>query len=255
MKIRRIYLSIGLITLSLVSTSAATDEPKPMAQLVGMAQTLAAANQFSVSMRMGYDVVQESGQKIEFGEMRKVLVNRPNHMRVEVQQSDGDTGGLIFDGIALTLFSTDDKVYSVTEQPGTLDAAIRFAVGKMGMRVPLSRMLLTSFPREIEKLSSNVEYVEQDSLGETPTDHLVGQTQEVDYQVWIANDNLPRRIILTYKNAPGQPQFWAEFSDWNMAPKISDAAFVFTPPKGAEKIPTLLPAPKPDAMNKKSGGG
>jgi len=250
---RRNYFSIGLIALGLVSGNAsAADDAK--SQLMGMAEKMAAAKQFSVTIRMGYDVVQKSGQKIEFSEVRKILVSRPNHVRVEARQSDGDTGGLIFDGNVITLFSTSENVYSVTDQPGTLDAAIRYAVGKLGMRVPLARMLLTSFPQELEKRSSNVEYVEQNTLGVTPTDHLAGQSYDVDYQVWIANDNLPKRIILTYKNAPGQPQFWAEFSDWNMAPKVSDAMFVFKPPTGAEKILTLLPVSKPEKMNKLPGG-
>jgi len=250
----RNYLSLSLITLSLITGAASAEDAQARAQLIGMAHKLADAKQFSVSIRMGYDAVQSSGQKIEFGEVRKVLISRPNHARVEAQQSDGDTGGLIFDGIKLTLFNTEENVYSITNQPGTLDAAIRFAVAKLGMRVPLARLLMTSLPQELEKLSTNVEYVEQDMLGAAPTDHLAGQLNNVDYQVWIANDNLLKRITLTYKNEPGQPQFWAEFSNWNMTPTVSDTAFVFTPPKGAEKILTLLPAPKPGAMDKTPGG-
>jgi len=250
---KRNYFTVGLIALGLAGGNAlAADDAK--SQLMAMATKLAEAKQFSVSMRMGYDAVQKDGQQIEFGEIRKTLINRPNHLRIDTRQSDGDTGGLIFDGITMTLFSTSDNVYSITDQPGTVDAAIRFAVGKLGMRVPLARMLLTSFPQELEKLSSNIEYVEENTLGATPTDHLAGRTYDVDYQMWISNDDLPARIVLTYKNEPGQPEFWAEFSDWNMAPKFSDATFVFTPPEGAEKILTLLPAPKPEEMNKMLGG-
>ena len=250
---RRYYLLTGLIALGLVSASALTEDDA-MSQVVDMATKMAEAKKFSVSVRMGYDAVQESGQKIWFTELRKILINRPNHLRVDSQQSDGDIGGLIFDGEAVTLFSTSQNVYSQTSQPGDVDAAVRFAVGKLGMRVPLARMLLTTFPQNIQKLSSDVDYVEHNTLGATPTDHIAGQAKEVDYQVWIAEDSLPRRIILTYKNAPGQPQFWAEFSDWNLAPKVSAASFTYTPPKGAEKIPTLLPAAKAAAVNKTSGG-
>ena len=124
----------------------------------------------------------------------------------------------------------------------------------MGMRVPLARMLITTFPSELQKLSANVDYVEYNTLGATTTDHIVGSTNDVDNQVWIAKDMLPRRIVITYKNAPDQPQFRADFSDWNLAPKISDDTFIFTPPKGAEKIPTLLPATESAVTNKTQGG-
>ena len=249
----RNYLLTGLIALGLLSANALAADDDAMSQVVDMATKMAEAKKFSVSVRMGYDAVQESGQKIEFTEERKMLVSRPNHLRVDARHSNGNTGGLVFDGEAITLFNTSENVYSITSQAGNLDGAIRYAVGKLGMRVPLARMLLTTFPQIIQKLTTEVDYVEYNSLG-TPTDHIAGQSRDVDYQVWIAEDSLPRRIILTYKNAPGQPQFWAEFSDWNLAPKVSASSFTYTPPKGAEKIPTLLPAAKSGAMNKTQGG-
>ena len=47
---------------------------------------------------------------------------------------------------------------------------------------------------------------------------------------------LPRRLVITYKHADGRPQFWAQFSEWNLAPEVPDTLFVFTPPAGAVKI-------------------
>jgi hypothetical protein len=45
--------------------------------------------------------------------------------------------------------------------------------------------------------------------------------------------------VITYKDENGQPQFSADFSNWNLAPDISDALFAFTPPNGAERIQFL----------------
>ena len=84
--------------------------------------------------------------------------------------------------------------------------------------------------------------------------HIAGQTEDVDYQVWIAEDNLPRRIVITYKKTPGQPQFRADFLDWNLSPESMYTAFNFIPPKGAEKIPTLLSAGKSKAIVEPQGG-
>ena len=249
---KRYYILIIMITFVFVAGSArAAEEEK---QLMDMAKKIAEAKQFSVSMHMGYDAVQESGQKIEFSEMRKVLVSRPNHMRVDAQLSDGKTKGLIFDGKIITLFDNDENVYSQTERPGDLDGAIRYAVAIMGVRFPLARMLVTTFPTELQKLSGDVDYVEQNTLGAVPTDHIADSTEGVDYQIWIAKDSLPRRVKLTYKNKPGQPQFWAEFTDWNMKPKISSSNFTFTPPKGAEKIQSIVPAAGTKSVSKAKGG-
>jgi hypothetical protein len=144
-------------------------------------------------------------------------------------------------------------VYSQTTHPGDVDAAVRYAVGTLGIRVPLARMVTTTFPQELQKLSTTVDYVEQDVLGAVPTDHIAARTRDVDYQVWIGEDLLPTRLILTYKNAPGQPQFQAVFSSWNLSANIDDSTFTFTPAKGAERIPTLLPASRQDGTNKTQG--
>ena len=231
----------------------ASAEIDAKALLIGMAKTLAEARQFSVSIRMNYEVVQASGQKIQFREVRKVQISRPDYLRVDSQQSDGDAGGLIFDGKTLTLFSTTENVYSQTAHPGDVDAAVRYAVGKLGIRVPLSRLVTTTLPQELQKLNTSVDYVEQDILGEMPTDHVAAQTRDVDYQVWIGSDLLPTRIVLTYKNYPGQPQFQADFSSWDLTSAIHDSVFTFTPAKGAERIPTLLPASRQDGTNKSPG--
>ncbi len=222
-------------------------------QLDGMAKKLAGARQLSVSIDMYYDVVQASGQKIQYSEVRKVHISRPNYLRVDSQQSDGDAGGLIFDGKILTLFSTTENVYSQTTHPGDVDAAVRFAVSKLGIRVPLARMLTSTLPQDLQKLSTTVDYVEHDILGTMPTDHIAARTRDVDYQVWIGKDMLPTRMILTYKNEPGQPQFQAVFSSWNLTSRINESTFTFTPAKGAERIPTLLPASRQDGRNKAQG--
>ncbi len=117
--------------------------------LDGMARKLAEARQFSVTMHMDYDVVQASGQKIQFSEVRKTQISRPDYFRVDSRQSDGDTGGLIFDGKTLTLFNTTENVYSQTTHPGDVDAAVSYAIGKLGIRVPLARMLTTTLPQQL----------------------------------------------------------------------------------------------------------
>jgi len=43
-------------------------------------------------------------------------------------------------------------------------------------------------------------------------------------------------VVITYKKLDGRPQFWAQFSDWNLKPKVSDKLFRVTPPEGAVKI-------------------
>jgi hypothetical protein len=73
----------------------------------------------------------------------------------------------------------------------------------------------------------------------------------VDFQVWVADGDkpLPQRVVITYKKDKSQPQFWAQLSDWNLAPVIADSTFSAKLPDGALKIAfaTQLPRTVPAA--------
>jgi hypothetical protein len=58
-------------------------EAQAMAILERTAQGLSQAQRFSATVDIGYDVVQASGQTIEFGETRTVVVHRPDCIRGE----------------------------------------------------------------------------------------------------------------------------------------------------------------------------
>ncbi len=252
MTTKRFYTTLLLFTFCFASSTVYAADGKAL--LMEMATTLAQARQFTVTISAKYDAVQKTGEKIEYSEQRKVTIQRPNHLRVEAQQSDGDKSCLIFDGKTITLFSKTENVYSLTNHPGNIDEAVLYAGGRMGIRIPLARMLVTSLPQELEKMVSEVEYVEKNILG-APLNHIAVRSDDVDMQLWIGADKLPRRVVLTYKNAPGQPQFRADFSDWNPAPKVTPKTFTFTPPKNAEKILTLLPQARLKVKNPAGKGG
>ena len=240
---RNNYLFLCAVTLSLISTSAFAIDAKSL--LVGMAERLSKTNNFSVFMNISYDSVQASGQKIEFSELRKVQVHRPNHFRVDSKASDNEIEGLISDGSIMTTFNNSENVYSQTPSPGSIDQTIRHAVGKLGIRVPLARMLVSTLADELMELTGdNLEHIELNTLKNAPTHHIAGRTEDVDFQVWIMPNMLPERIVLTYKNVPGQPQFRATLSNWNLNPKFSNSTFAFIPQKGAEKILTVMPGIK-----------
>jgi hypothetical protein len=225
-----------------------------------MSEFLAQTERFSVAAREGYDVVQESGQKIEFGQVRKLTVSRPDRLRIEVERSSGEKGLVVFDGKDITVYLPNENVYASTSRPGTLDEAIKYVVGDLKVRVPLAMMLLSTLPSELDNRVASVDYVEKTTIADVPCDHLaVRTTGGVDFQVWIAQggEPLPRRIVITYADEIGQPQFWADLSDWNLAPDISDGLFAFTPPNGAERIQFLSEvrnvATKAASQNKKGG--
>ena len=227
-----------------------------MDQVLRMANFLAQLKQFSVTIESGYDVVQESGQKIEFGECRQVTVARPDRFRVEVERSDGNKALTVFDGKAITMFTPKTNLYATAEMPGDIDGAIIHFVRDLHMRLPLSLMFVTSLPRELEQRGLSADIVETTTLSGTPCVHIAGRGETVDFQFWISTegDPLPRKLVLTYKNEEGQPQYWAKFSEWNLLPNPPESLFTLDIPKDAGRIQFLAEIPKPAKPAAKKGG-
>jgi hypothetical protein len=239
--------SILLLVLSLLgtlagaqtpSTAASARDERAMALLKRMADFLSQTQRFSVTVDTGFDVVQESGQKLEFGETRKIVVRRPDHVRIDITKRDGGTSGFIFDGHEIAVFNTREHVYATATKPGSLDEAIAYFMHDLDMRFPLADMLSSRLAETLPAKVRAAFYVEPSSMAGVPCDHLAFRGDSADLQLWIAQDDqpLPCRLVITYKQAEGQPQFWAQFSDWHLSPDVPDSLFVFTPPEGAAKI-------------------
>ncbi len=239
-----VVLALGVTpTFAVGSDLAEAQDSEAKSILMKMAGYLAKAPAFSVTLRSSYDAIQEDGQRIEFGEKRRILLQRPNRFRAEVVRSDGDRALLLFDGQSLTAFKAGDNVFARTERSGTADEAIVYMVRNLQMTLPLARMFRTDFPIALQKKIASIRYVEENFLFDVITDCLVARMADVDFQIWIAQGEqpLPHRVVLTYKNAPGQPQLRAELTDWDISPKVEDDDFSFKPPEGAEQIPLLTP--------------
>ena len=220
-----------------------------------MADFISKAPAFSVTILSGYDAIQSDDERIEFGAKRRMLFERPDRLRVDVELSDGDKRLVLFNGKEIIVYNDDDNVYAQVEKAGTVDDILVYLVKDLQMTVPLARMFHTNFPEYQKKQFTSIRYVEEDYLFDVPTDHLAARSAEVDVQIWIAQGKqpLPRRVIITYKNAPGEPQFRAYLSDWDLSPKIADDSFTFKSPAGAEQIPFLIPESRQGSLPMEKG--
>ena len=209
-------------------------------RLQEMASWLAGLEEYAVTMRAGYDVLQDSGQMIEFAELRKISLKRPDKARIEQQASDGVRDLLVFDGNDITILDASSNVFAQAPAPGAnLDDAIHYLLDSLGLRLPLAPMLMTSFPETLRQHVVEVDLVEATDLLGPTTDHIAARTQEVDFQIWVTqgDEPWPLRIVINYRLLPGSPQFWANLSEWSRSPAFNSQTFLFEQPAGATRIP------------------
>jgi hypothetical protein len=236
--------------------TAEVDDKQAMEILQNMAKTIAGAEQFSVTLTSSYDAPQAGGQMIEYGAIRNIQVKRPDKMRIEKLRSDGDERILVFDGKEIIVHNVTENIYAKAEKTGTVDDAVKHLVSVLKTPVPLARMFRTTLPAELEQLVNGIDYVELNKLTGEPTDHLAVRTKDVDFQIWITQGEkpLPRRIVLTYKNFRGDPQFRADFSNWNLGARNVIGPFAYSPPKDAEQVPMLVRKQPKAPIPVKEGG-
>lgn len=239
-------------TASLAEASAALD-PAALAIVHKMAAQLRSLPALRVVAAVEYDALQRDGQTLEFGSTRELSVRRPDRLRAHARDRSGGERSLYYDGRQVTVLDPTQGVYATTEQTGDVDAVLRFAEEQLGIPVPLSELLRADLG---ERLGPNLFFaavVGEETLDGVRCDHLALRNADRGIQLWVQQGEtpLPRRIAITWEQAPGRPQFRARLTDWELSPKLPDALFAFTPPKGMERIPFF----RPPAADAPTGGG
>jgi hypothetical protein len=206
-----------------------------------MGEYLKTAEEFSFKAEVAYDELME-GQKILFGGAAHILVRRPNRLNVEFN-GDQRQSRVVFDGKTVTLFNAAKNLYAVAEAPPEIDAALDRLFEVYGSSVPIADLV---YADPYRTLIENVEdgfVVGQHPVNGIRCHHLAFWQEGIDWQIWIevGPRPVPRRLVITYKDEPGSPQYIAELSGWNFQPRLSDHYFTFRPAVGSDEIEFLPP--------------
>lgn len=215
-------------------------DPEALALLRRAAGRIAASERFHVKMRTVYDVVQDSGQKLQFGTWDEATIRRPNRAAATFRRDDGDLRRVFYDGSLFTLYDADENVYGQFPVPDTLDETLDFLELELGMPLAVGEL----FYSDLSYLGSEaVEggVVGLSRVGKYECDQLAFRGKTVDWQVWIQRGETPliRKLLVTYKELPAWPQLGVFFLDWDFEADAPDDLFHFTPPEGAEQIPVM----------------
>ena len=215
-------------------------DPQAEKLLKRMSDYLAGRQQFTAKAESTLEVVLTSGQKLQYDSPATLMVSRPNKLRAH-RKGDIANQEFFYDGKTLTLYSPRENVYATAAAPPTLDETLDFAREKLDIIAPAAELLYKNAAERMLKESSSGFVVGQSVVGGVKCTHLAFRGAEVDWQIWIEDGDkpLPRKFILTSKKVAGEPQFTVLIRNWDVAPKLTNSEFSFTPPKGAKKIEFL----------------
>ncbi|UCG32690.1 MAG: DUF2092 domain-containing protein [Phycisphaerales bacterium] len=212
-------------------------EPRARQIFTQMGTYLVGAKQFSFRSRDMMDEVLESGMKIQLGTTKRIAVRRPDRITAQLV-GDGLNERLWYDGRTLSIHNRDENSYAVLEVPDNIDQMIDYVARTFGVVMPLADLLFSDLHESTLKDVWFGFYVGLHDVLGAPCHHLAFRQNAVDWQIWIeAGDKpLPRKLVITYKSVPGQPEFIAFLDEWNFSPELPDEVFIFAPPAGATKI-------------------
>ena len=223
------------------------------AALLHMGETLR-AEKFSFQARTIRVYADPNGEPLHIFHTLKITLRRPNKLLAEVTGDDGSSK-LVFDGKTAVIYSAAQNKYASIPVPeGTIEGMLKEAVGRLGVDFPLADFLSEAPSKAFLSGITSGRVVNTVTINGAPYDHLFfSQPPGIDLELWLSKNEqaLPARLIVTYRSLPGNPNFVALFSDWNLDVRPPDTDFTFQLPAGAEQV-ALKPAAAPPAGKKKA---
>jgi hypothetical protein len=248
---RTLFLSAIFLTL-LVATcrgqsAAAAPSIDPQAEKIMQEWNVLKEKNISAGMEVvdTMDEVLETGQKIQYSHMRKLKVIEPQQFWLE---SMGDiTNTTIWKyKKTFTLLDRNNNAYAQIPAPGTIDETMDMLLDQYGVRTPLADLLSDDLYAVLMENVKTCRYLGLHYAEGIKCHHIAATQKDIDWQIWIDSGDVPqlRKIVITYKQKPGEPQYTAILKSFDAIPRLPEDTFAFKAPEGANKI-SFLPVTKP----------
>ena len=244
-----ILTAVGLAsTLTLIGCSQTQKQVAPAAVastplptnpdtvVIRMGEYLKTLTAFTLSPEISYDEVLPSGPKIQHLGSAVMNVRRPDRLRADISNDDGERS-IFYDGKSLTVHGKTLNVYATVDAPPTLEEMFNKVLNEYNLGLPLVDILYQSVHGTLlDDVEAGI-VVGRSRVGGVTCDHVAFHQDDVDWQLWVeaSATPLPRRIVITTLGEPGQPQYTADLK-WDLSPKIDDSMFTFVAPKDAARI-------------------
>lgn len=271
MKSNIIFVTLSLaFSAAFASSASAVDAAKPATAgkpeadqiLRQMSARIGHARQFTFEAQRRIDPTLIPGGNVPANARIEVSVLRPNKI-MSKSTSQGDARNFYEDGRNLTEFDATKNLYATVPMHTSIDGMVGQIEQKYGFTLPLTELALSDIYQDIRRQAQSVSYLGRGTsstgflgFNSAECDRVAISGKVVDAELWVAvSDQLPRKLVFTFKNRTGRPQVTFDFSNWNLAAQLTDRDFVFAPPAGAMKIPMMTTAQIEADMKKARGKG
>jgi hypothetical protein len=212
------------------------DEAQAKDIFKAMSDYLAAQTAFSFDYDSTLEVVTTDDQKLGLASSGSAAVERPD--KLHATRAGGFASvEAAFDGQTLIFFNKDANLYAEAQVPGSLDHLIDELRETYHRPLPAADLLLSNVADALMPLIIDTKDLGSGVIGGVECDHLAFRTDEVDWEIWIAQGERPYpcRYVITTTKVPGWPQYTVDVRNWK-AGADANHDLAFTPPAGAKEV-------------------
>lgn len=230
-------LIVSCIALQGTSMFALADKADAKRILKSMSDYMAAQKSLSFEFDATLEVVTNEEQKLALASSGSVILNRPDKIRVTRSGGFVDIE-LSFDGKTLTLLGKNLNLYTQLAVPGTIDHLVDELRDTYDRPVPAADLLLSNSYEEMMRDTTDIKDLGSGVIGGVECDYLAFRTQDVDWQIWIAQGShpYPIRYVITSKLINGGPQYTLQTRNWKAGGEVAATEFLFRNTTNAEKV-------------------
>lgn len=226
--------------------AAANDALKAMSEKVGKQETF----RFTAKRTLSEDLAAATGGGNGKSDL-VVSVKRPSHVHVAAS-GDSTTRDFYFNGKQVTLADSTANVYAARDFSGTIDDMLDKLEEALGFSPPVGDLIASNLHESLLGGEQDGKVAGKEKVGGAECQHLTFSHPNVDWEIWIDSDHLPRKFRVTYKaeETEGDLALVIDEISWALDAKVSAETFAFTAPDGAEKIEMLSPQEASDRAEK-----
>jgi len=230
-------VALSLVVVLGTSAGVSADEADAKRILKAMSDYMGAQKSLSFEFDATLEVVTNDEQKLALVSSGTATLNRPDKIHVTRAGGFADVE-MSFDGKTLTLLGKNLNLYSQLDVPGTIDHLIDELKDTYHRPLPAADLLLSNSYDALMLDVVDVKDLGSGVIGGVECDFLAFRTNEVDWQIWIAQGKrpYPRRYVITSKLISGGPQYTVQTRNWKTGGEVAATNFSFKNPTKATKV-------------------
>ncbi len=234
---RLLVLALSSVVLVGMATAVSADEADAKRILEAMSDYMGAQKSLSFAFDATLEVVTSDDQKLALASSGTVALNRPDKIHVTRSGGFADVE-MFFDGKTLTLLGKNANLYTQLDVPGTIDHLIDELRDTYQRPLPAADLLLSNPYDALMRDVVDVKDLGSGVIGGIECDFLAFRTNEVDWQIWIAQGKRPYpcRYVITSKRISGGPQYTVQTRDWKTGSEVAATDFSFKNTTKAKKV-------------------